>query len=282
MAENKTTPFSTSHLRGRFSDFVSRQWAISDTLLGAMKERGWQAFAFGGTPRGVVARGAHYQPRDLDLVFDDAHFTEFARLFHHCIRRRNRFGGLQLRIDHAMVDAWPLSSTWAFKEGLVRDISFPNLPRTTFLNVDGLVIEFTSRAGQKRELHEAGFQHAWDSRLLDINLRDNPYPALCVVRTLQLARQFRLRIARPLTFYLYDQFQTLGEAELRETQRAHYGFEVFSHGALRTLRQQVEQQCERAPLFPLDLFPGQMRLRFGRRHDLPLGSVAAFSVESEE
>src|ERR1041385_2040601 len=120
-------------LRHRFAGFVSRRGNQMGTLLDTiriMRERGWTAYAFGGTPRGVFDNGKRYRPRDLDLVFDNDHFQFFESSFEQHILRRNRFGGLHLRVDKLVIDAWPLSATWAFREGLVSGPSFANLPKT--------------------------------------------------------------------------------------------------------------------------------------------------------
>src|SRR6266481_4621924 len=125
-------------LRRRFTEFVSRRNAavrsLADTL-DKLRMRGWTAFLFGGIPRGILDDGNRYRPRDLDLVFDDEHFDYFESAFEHCVERKNSYGGLRLNIQGMAVDAWRLSATWAFREGLVQQASFERLPYTTFLNV---------------------------------------------------------------------------------------------------------------------------------------------------
>ena len=245
-------------LRQLFSQFVSRRDARITTLMDTvriMRERGWTAFAFGGTPRGVFDSGRHYHPRDLDLVFDDEHFPFFESAFERHILRRNRFGGLHLRIDHLAIDAWPLSATWAFREGIVHQAVFENLPKTTFLNIDGIIIEVAPQRGKARRVYEAGFFEAWRNRTLDINLRENPFPALCVVRTLQISLRFGFRLSLRLAMYLSEAMHGLSPADLESAQLSHYGTAEFSIQKLQKIRERLYKHLATGALFPLALFP---------------------------
>ena len=245
-------------LRQLFSQFVSRREARLTTLMDTVRivrERGWTAFAFGGTPRGVFDNGRHYRPRDLDLVFDDEHFSFFESAFERHVLKRNRFGGLHLRIENLVIDAWPLSKTWAFREGLVQKATFENLPKTTFLNIDGIIIEVAPQRGKPRQIHEAGFFTAWQNKTLDINLRENPFPALCVVRTLQLSLRFGFRLSRRLAMYLSEAMNSLSLAELESTQLSHYGRVEFSTQMLQGIHDCLRRHLATVGLFPLALFP---------------------------
>ncbi len=259
-------------LRQRFAEFISRRNANVQPVLGALDKlrvRGWTAFVFGGIPRGVFDRGRRYQPRDLDLVFDDEHFASFESAFEHCVQRRNSYGGLRLVIENAAVDAWPVSATWAFREGHVKDPSFERLPLTTFLNVDAVVVEAVSQRGKKRRLYEAGFFQGWRDRTLDINLRQNPYPAICVARTLRISRTYGFKISHRLCMYLWHLLATYPPAEFEAAQFRHYGEVDFRTEELVSMRSRLEQHLVSSALFSFALFPTEpeqinFRLSTGR------------------
>jgi len=244
-------------LRENFSAFVSQQGGRPAALLEVIRvvrQRGLTVFAFGGIPRGVLHHGRYYQPRDLDLVFDDQHFEFFESIFERLIQRRNSYGGLRLRIQNMSVDAWPLSATWAFRSGILEEPSFEKLPFTTFLNADGVVIELSADKGRSRRIYEAGFFSAWNNRVLDINLRDNPFPAVCVARSLCISRRFGFRLSHSLATYLVEMLSTRPMTELLETQVKHYGQIEFSADSLRKICQSLEDHLSGNSHAPFTLF----------------------------
>lgn len=253
-----STPSFRTRLRVRFADFVSRQRETTGSLLNAFRERRWRAFAFGGTPRGVWDEGPSYQPRDLDIVFEDSHFEDFASVFRGCIQRRTRFDGLHLKIGGLAVDAWSLSATWAFRQGLVSEASFENLPRTTFFNADAIVVSLLPKS-RGREFYESGFRRAWEDRILDINLEANPFPALCVVRAFRLASHFHFHFSPRLLNYVAQTMNGFTDGELADLQAAHYGHIFFPPARLAELRRTVTKHWQKSPILPLRLFPGQLR-----------------------
>jgi len=256
-------------LRQKFADFVSnRNPGVLSVLhtLQTMRMRGWTAFVFGGIPRGVFDDGRRYRPRDLDLVFDDEHFGYFESAFEHCLERRNSYGGLRLRINDMAVDAWPLSATWAFREGLVKNPSFEKLPSTTFLNIDGVIVEAVAPRFKKRRVYEAGFFAGWNERTLDINLRENPHPGICVARTFHISKRYGFKVSHRLSMYLWQVLVTRPLAEVETAQASHYGRVEFGADQLGRIRQRLEKHLNSSSLFPFALFTlpavqGEFRLR---------------------
>jgi hypothetical protein len=244
-------------LRKRFSDFIRRQGCFDhawDKIADEFRSRGWTAYAFGGTPRGIYDSGNKYRPRDLDLVFDDEHFKSFKSAHNRDILHRNSFGGLKLTIDHLTIDAWPLSSTWAFRNGYVKNPSFDNLPSTTFLNVDGIVVEFAPCHTNERRIFEHGFFEGWESKILDINLKKNPFPSVCVARTLSISQQFGFYISKNLAVYLSEMLDSIALASIERSQVKHYGRIKYGVCELRKIRQKVEEYLSVDSSAPLPLF----------------------------
>ena len=240
-------------LRAVASDFVQRREFRARRLADMARKRGWMIFAFGGVPRGLDAHGGRYIPRDLDLVFDDSHFEEFAHFFSSEIRRRTRFGGLHLFLNGLEVDAWPRSTTWAFREGLVDGASFARLPETTFLNYDGVVLQFATRPGQARRVYAEGLEKTKKRGALDIELEPNPFPALCVVRSLRLSAGHQLPITPRLAHYCWSELATRNLDEFVRAQESHYGVVQFDQGTLSRVRRKLEAHLESSPLFDFAL-----------------------------
>jgi hypothetical protein len=252
-------------LRKRFGDFVTRNGGRLQSLIETTKlfrSRGWTAFAFGGTPRGVYGNGLRYSPRDVDLVFDDEHFPFFETVFHNSIKRRNSFGGLHLQIGNLAIDAWPLSATWAFREGYVGNPSFEKLPSTTFLNIDGIIVEMVPSRGKQRRIFEHGFFSGWQHKTLDINFVKNPYPSICVARTLHISKHFGFQLSNRLAKYILEMLGRLTVYAIENAQLKHYGFVEFDARWLIKIRQQLDRHLNANSLLPIALFsPAQMELK---------------------
>ena len=219
-----------------------------------MRTRGWTAFAFGGTPRGIYDNGKQYRPRDLDLVFDDEHFLSFESAFERYIVRRNSYGGLRMNVEGLSIDAWPLKNTWAFRQGWMKPATFENLPATTFLNIDAIIIEITPHRGKQRRVFEKGFFSGWHDKTMDINFEPNPYPAICVARTLHMARRFGFRLSRRLVVYLWRMLGKIELSVLERWQIKHYGYVEFEIPVMRKIRVELERYLEEHTLFPMALF----------------------------
>ncbi len=248
MAENPR-PTLAARLRAAASDFVQQHETRARPLAEKARERGWSVFVFGGVPRGLVESGGRYIPRDLDLVFDDAAFEGFASEFASSITRRTRFGGLHLCLNGLQVDAWPLSATWAFREKLVEQASFANLPQTTFLNCDGIVLQFATRRGQARAVYAQGLEKTKERGALDIELLPNPFPSLCVVRSLRMASNRLLPLAPRLAEYCWRELATRDLTDFVSVQCSHYGSVSFTEASLRRIRARLERHLDKMPLF---------------------------------
>lgn len=232
----------TKALREQISRFLSQSRRIPFfpvRILEAVRKNEWEAFLFGGVPRNIWLHGGRSEFRDFDLVFSDASFEAFTRLFEKCIVKRNRFGGIKLRIQSFEVDAWPLSMTWAFSQGFVGDASFANLPKTTPLNVDSIVVELAPRPGRPRRTYENGFFSAFRTRSLDVVLEANPFPELNAVRALKIANQMALGLKRRLVVVISDVLSRVANSELEEVQLQHYKKVVLDSTKLQEIREKI-------------------------------------------
>jgi hypothetical protein len=235
-------------LRARVGSFLAkdespRRRALLSTIE-RIRVRKWNAVLFGGTLRDLMVYGLSKPPRDVDLVIADVTTDELANVFADSMSKRTRFGGLHLRSGGWMFDVWPLSETWAFRQlgypALRHD--FASLPRTTFLNVEAVAVEVATPHGKTRRIHSHGFFEALSNRTVEINFEDNPFPALCVVRSLVTAARLQFSIGPKLSQYLVHYSRIFSAEELVQVQISHYGYSKLSATEFRVWLAAVEDQ----------------------------------------
>lgn len=196
---------------------------------------GLDGVVFGGVIRDIIFNGPSAFPRDVDVVLADQSFPAFQREFYNFLVHKNRFGGLYLRMGYVDFDVWALSNTWAFKNLNIYEPSFENLPKTTFLTIDSIAVELWPKKGKARQIYECGFFESIENRTIDLNLPDNPFPALCVLRTLVLSRKLQFRVTDALAEYIVREFPKVGMTGLIEANQKHYDRPVISFDMLEKL-----------------------------------------------
>ena len=223
--------------------------AIVSTLCD-WKEKDWRPFLFGGLLRDVAILGLKHGPRDVDVVIENSSSEELAEELNPYIKRRNRFGGFQLELRKWHFDVWPLQKTWAFGRNKSLIASAQNLPKTTFLNVEAVAAS-VGENGELAEIFEAGFFDAIRTKTLDINLEDNPYPALAAVRALATAEKLRYSLSPRLGCYILETERELGSEALVNAQDSHYGYVRFRRVKVQRLVQHIRRELTRSPAAPI-------------------------------
>lgn len=169
-----------------------------NSFLSALSQVG-ELVLFGGAIRDAYVYGESAKPRDFDFVVSGPHADLDHLLRSGCwAYSMNRFGGYKVHLGEVVADVWSLSSTWAFRERIVRDVEVATLPRTVFLNVDSVALSLTTR-----ELVESGFCDAVRHKVLDIVLESNPLPSLNVLRALRLKSELGFRFSDRLKDYVH-------------------------------------------------------------------------------
>jgi hypothetical protein len=191
-----------------------------------------QAFLFGGTLRDLMVCGASAIPRDVDVVVGDISSQALRAALASHLDRETRFGGLRLEVEGWFFDVWTLKDTWAFRQGILKHQSFQDLPKTTFLNVEAVAADLNVRRGQKRCVYANGFFEGLLSRTVEINLEENPFPELCVVRSLITAAELGYAIGPRLSRYLVHYGTKAPMEQLIHVQESHYGRIRCSEGRL--------------------------------------------------
>jgi hypothetical protein len=269
MAEEMTVGLLKAMLREEVDSFCRRQetpWEAVSEILETIRLHKWRAVLFGGTLRSLlISRLVHRKarrPRDVDIVIQGPPLEILRHLFEKLITRETRFGGLQLRRAVWLFDVWPLERTWAIVEDGVGQPSFSDLPRTTFLNVEAVAVDVWPTPGLEREIYSGDdqFFRAIIDRVVEVNRLENPFPQLCVVRSLVMTHDLGYRIGPKLARYIADHGPTIADEELEQIQEKHYG-NVRVPGPL--LREWIRAVC--------------VSLDEGDEHDLRL-TVAAGSL----
>jgi hypothetical protein len=227
-------------LRRRFREFLVFQGegvamaarSAVNRVLDRVLERKWRAYIVGGTLRDVMLAPASALPRDIDIVVCGASREDLEAVFFDLMSRRTHFGGLHLvtpfrygglRQSRGQVifDVWRLEDTWGLRNAGL-PITIENFVRTPFLNIDSVAVELVPRNARRR-VTENGFFESLASRTLEINYAPNPFPHVCVVRSLIMAAKLNFSLGPSLARYIAAYSQDGSVDNLVEAQISHYG-----------------------------------------------------------
>ncbi len=190
-------------------------------VVDAIQTFGWSAVVFGGGVRDLTLG---FTPRDIDIVVDAQSIEKLTSHLIPSLLRRTRFGGFCFDLSGWLLDIWTLSDTWAFRVGQVQPPTFDNLVRTTFLNVESVSVElFPGKDGKQRSVVHPAFLRGLDSRVVEIQLEANPFPALCVVRALLTAARLDFAVGPELKRYVDAHGNGLTTSQVEGIQLDHYG-----------------------------------------------------------
>lgn len=185
-----------------------------------------QLFYFGGFLRDLWLGKV---PRDIDIVFSSIPEEYFSYLVENHFVRKNRFGGLKLKIEDTEVDAWIIEKT----EGFVRSgyHGGPHrLPETTFFNVEGIVLEVWAPEKYARWGWEQGFFKACEDKIIEIQSTQGayptPYPLLQLARTHNLHEKLGWKIGHRLKQFTKNNLNKTSPSELAEIYQYNYNREI--------------------------------------------------------
>lgn len=169
--------------------------------------------------------------RDLDVVLKaiDKNTLELITSYEH---KKNSFGGFKLRIDSLDVDLWELKNTWALKNDKVDPKLFEelNLPNTSFFNFSAIIYNFNN----KEFIYGKDFEKFVSTKELDLVLKENPLPQLCLINTIYYKEKFHLKVAPSLAKYYVTYFDEFYEKDFNDIQIKHFGRIKYSYHFLKT------------------------------------------------
>lgn len=214
---------------------VIETWPDARACLNCLCKEG-ELLLFGGAVRDFYENKYSLLPRDFDIVVN----TDLTNL-DHCFKdlqyKRNRYGGYKLNFGTVNFDIWTLSSTWAFREQIIENVSVKNLLKTVFFNFDAIVYNFESRT-----VYDGGYTKARENGCLDIILEQNPHPELCVLRAFVFKKKYNISFGHRLQKYINEWVNSFDiwddvTSTLEQTQLSHYGKKVCSYEMYNELRE---------------------------------------------
>ena len=199
------------------------------------------AVVFGGTLRSLlvsrVFQSKPGRPRDIDIVVSGATLSQLEEQFGDTVARRTRFGGLRLQRGVWHFDVWPVGETWAIKHAHVGGTAdFAALPETTTFNLEAIAVEAWPYSG-RRALYSGNDQFFQGilSRTIELNLPDNPFPELTVVRGVIMASETRFKIGPRLAGYIGEVGPSMSKDAVERIQVGHYGHARMDSHTLQDL-----------------------------------------------
>lgn len=153
------------------------------------------ALILGGSVRDWICGKS---PRDIDIVIDcPLSNLEWLSSYK---AEKNRFQGYYLVVDGVEFDVWALDSTWAIKKDKSFERTLQAIPRTVFLTIDAVGYRLDTK-----EVYDSGFNHAITTKQLGIMYEPNPFPFLCVSRSLVSLVKYDLTPTLNLKNYIEEQ-----------------------------------------------------------------------------
>lgn len=197
---------------------------------------------FGGGVRQFFEDGYQTMPRDFDIVVNTS-TLDLSPYFNDQCFTKNRYGGFKLILDDLTFDIWNITSTWAFSEKKVVYKIPADLTKTVFFNFDSIVCNL-----QSGEIYEGGYFKAYNDKILDIVLYDNPFPELNVLRALAFKKehnfQFSPELFQYMSKWILNNFKNnLYIKLLLNIQKKHYGFEKITENELRQATDSIISCC---------------------------------------
>ena len=208
----------------------------------------------GGAARDILLSRGRIIPRDLDIVFRYVSLEDICSVFHDYLDKMTRFGGLSLKAKDWTIHMWPLSETWAFKQKHIEGKGLSDFVKTTFLDIEAIAVQLFSRKKQKREIYSKGFFEAIIKKTIEINLEDNPYPAVCIVRSLAVANRFKFAIGPRLAKYIVHYSSQTEPEELVKIYRDRYQIGWISPEELDSYIRIIREQLRVSDKQPVSLF----------------------------
>jgi hypothetical protein len=238
-----------------------------------IRETGVAAVFFGGTLRSLlISRLVNKKPgrpRDIDIVIAGATVEALKDRFRALIKRETRFGGLRLERMNWQFDVWPLDRTWAFLHDNAHTPAFALLPQTTFFNLEAIAVDVWARRGKTRSVYSGDdqFFEGVLTKTLELNRPENPFPGLCVIRSLVMAASLDYAIGPRLAAYLSENASAVGGGDFETIQREHYGGLRYDPESLRRWLDHIVEAHTRRP---------------GERHRLPICRQGTLWPEADD
>jgi hypothetical protein len=171
--------------------------------------------------------------RDLDLVIklpENKNIESIIKNYHYI---KNSFGGFKIKIKGINIDLWEIEKTWAIKTNKIEMMLFDtyNLPNTSFFNFSSVIFILN----YKQFIPTQEFIEFINSKEIDLVLKENPLPQLCIVNTFYYQKKYRLKVSKNLKEYIVDNFNNYTESDYNSIQLKHFKSIIFNYIQLKML-----------------------------------------------
>ena len=180
---------------------------------------------FGGVIREFILNDLQkVEHRDIDLVITSIN-EKIEDILSNFLVKRNSFGGYKLKVNDKDIDLWKLDETWGIKNKapLFNNVS-EFLPETSFFNINAVAFSLKSN----KLLLSEGFKNFLDKRILDIEFKPNPLPALCFIKTYEYILKYKVSLSNKLIDFLATNINSKMIKDFDKIQSKHFGFQKFS------------------------------------------------------
>lgn len=198
------------------------------------------AYIFGGVIRDFFLEESDtLEHRDIDIVV-----KQFDSKLDHYIKevmvRKTRFGGYKLWVGEREIDIWELKKTWAIHHKPKFELMLDELlPATSFFNITAIVFSIA----ENEFIYKKKFEQGIKSRVLDIVYEPNPFPELCIVKTIEYVQRYGLRVSKGLRKYILRHFGRTNK-KLISIQLSHYGVVKYNEGIIDQFIETIKLQDE--------------------------------------
>lgn len=213
---------------------------------------------FGGMLRDLCFGGNSKFCSDVDIVIDTKDEEALLRKLKPYPLEFNSFGGYRINLSKWRLDVWPLSKTWAFREGYVKDATFENLVKTTFFNWDAIVYVKKNNKIYSKEI----YLETLKSRILDINLEPNPNPLGAIVRSLRYLIKDDAILSPKLTNYIIKASQLFAPYDLIVTEKQRFNGNSLNETLIGDILREMKANQNRYPNKPFSMATSQLALKF--------------------
>ncbi len=135
--------------------------------------------------------------RDADFIIDVENDELWQKMLAEYQPEGNHFDGYKFHCENNfLVDIWEIDKTWAYRNSVVpfeKDNYLESLPKTVFLNLDSIIYDLNTNTW-----YDEIYQHAIESKVLDIVLKDNPHVELNILRALVLRQRYQMTYSEEL------------------------------------------------------------------------------------
>jgi hypothetical protein len=197
----------------------------------------YDCYVFGGIIVDYIqGKNSH---RDIDIVvngFDNKLNTYIQTLN----GKKNSFGGFKIEINKLLIDIWPIEKTWAFKRNRTLEFFLPmQLPSTSFFNATSIIFSIS----EKKLYWNESFIKYISEKKIDILFEENPYPELCIVKTVDYLKD-GCEISSNLKKYI-NQFLDIKLDKIDDIQFKHYGYLKYPKEEIKKIFFDIEENINK-------------------------------------